>query len=117
MTLLAILIALIFFHGLVSGRLERTLVTSPIVFTAVGMAVFFCVPELRERQANRELWLRIAEASLVLLLFTDASRTNLQTKKDIRSLPVRLLTTGMLLLWASFQRQSVYSCLQLDCSG
>jgi NhaP-type Na+/H+ or K+/H+ antiporter len=33
----------------------------------------------------------------VLLLFTDASRTDLQVLKNIRSLPVRLLSTGMLL--------------------
>ena len=33
----------------------------------------------------------------MLLLFTDASRTDLQVLKNIRNLPVRLLSTGMLL--------------------
>ena len=33
----------------------------------------------------------------MLLLFTDASRTRLQVLKNIRNLPVRLLSTGMLL--------------------
>ena len=37
------------------------------------------------------------EAGLVLLLFTDASRTDLGVLNDIRNLSARLLTTGMLL--------------------
>ena len=97
MTLVAVFVALIFFHSLVSGRLEKTIVTAPMVFTGAGMAAFFCLPELRERQVNLEVWLQVAEAGLVLLLFTDASRTDLRVLKNIRNLPVRLLSTGMLL--------------------
>ena len=37
MTLLAIFIALVFLYSLVSGCIERTIVTAPIVFTAAGM--------------------------------------------------------------------------------
>ena len=44
-----------------------------------------------------EWLLRIAEVGLVLLLFTDASRTDLRVLKNIRNLPARLLSTGMLL--------------------
>ena len=43
------------------------------------------------------MFLRVAEVGLVLLLFTDASRTDLHVLKSIRNLPVRLLSTGMLL--------------------
>src|ERR1035438_2370814 len=97
MTLLAIFIALVFLHSLVSGRLERTVVTTPILFTTAGLLVLLLLPELRERMVNPEVFRRIAEVGLVLLLFTDASRTNLQMLKSIRNLPVRLLSTGMLL--------------------
>jgi NhaP-type Na+/H+ or K+/H+ antiporter len=97
MTLLAIFITLVFLHSLVSDRLERTVVTAPIVFTTAGMLVLLLLPELRERKVNSELFLRVAEAGLVLLLFADASRTNLQVLKSIRNLPARLLSTGMLL--------------------
>ena len=97
MTLVGMFVALVFFHALVSGRLERTIVTAPMVFTGAGMAAFFCLPELRDRQPSLELWLQVAEAGLVLLLFTDASRTDLRVLKNIRNLPVRLLSTGMLL--------------------
>ena len=97
MTLLAIFIVLVFLYSLVSGYLERTVITAPILFTAAGMAVLLLLPELRERKGNLEVFLRVAEVGLVLLLFTDASRTDLQVLKSIRNLPVRLLSTGMLL--------------------
>ena len=34
MTLIAILVALVFLHSLVSARQERTVVTAPLLFTA-----------------------------------------------------------------------------------
>jgi len=97
MTLIAIFIALIFFYSLVSSRLERTVVTAPILFTTAGMLVFLFWPELRDRRGNVELFLWLAQVGLVLLLFTDASRTDLTLLKDIRNLPIRLLSTGLLL--------------------
>jgi NhaP-type Na+/H+ or K+/H+ antiporter len=41
--------------------------------------------------------LNVAEIGLVLLLFTDASRTDLKVLHSIRNFPARLLSTGMLL--------------------
>jgi NhaP-type Na+/H+ or K+/H+ antiporter len=55
------------------------------------------VPSLRDRRGDPEVLLRIAETGLVLLLFTDASRTDLRVLRSVRNLPVRLLTVGMLL--------------------
>ena len=97
MTLIAIFIALVFLHSLVSGRLERTVVTAPIVFTAAGMAALFFLPELRDHPGEHDTFLHVAEVGLVLLLFTDASRTDLRVLQNIRALPARLLSTGMLL--------------------
>ncbi len=97
LTLIAIFVTLAFLYSLVSGRLERTVVTAPIAFTAAGALMILLLPELRGWQGNAEVFLRIAEAGLVLLLFTDASRINLQVLKSIRNLPARLLSTGMLL--------------------
>jgi sodium/hydrogen antiporter len=95
MTLIAIFIALVFLHSLVSARLERTVVTVPIVFTAAGMVVALILPELPKHKGSQELFLQVAELGLVLLLFTDSSRTDLRVLKNIRNLPVRLLSTGM----------------------
>ena len=97
MTFIAIFIGLIFIYSLVSGRLEQTVLTAPIVFTAAGMCVVFFLPELREQKGSPQVFLQIAEAGLVLLLFTDASRTDLRVLKSIRNLPARLLSVGMLL--------------------
>jgi sodium/hydrogen antiporter len=96
-SVLVILAALLFGYALFSGALERTAITAPIVFTAAGVVVLLLQPELRGRQAGLETLLHIAEAGLVLLLFTDASKTDLDVLKSIRSLPVRLLSVGMLL--------------------
>jgi Sodium/hydrogen exchanger family len=43
------------------------------------------------------VFLRLAELGLVLLLFTDASHTDLTVLRSIGTLPGRLLSTGMLL--------------------
>ncbi len=97
MELLPLFLALIFAHSLVSARLERTVITAPMLFTAAGVAALLTQPDLRGREGNLDLWLTIAEIGLVLLLFTDASRTDLRVLRNIRSLPTRLLTVGMLL--------------------
>src|SRR3974390_28098 len=97
MTLIAIFLVLVFGYSLISGRLERTILTAPIVFTAAGMLALLLLPQLAEWRGNREVFLGVAEIGLVLLLFTDASRTDLQVLKSIRALPVRLLSIGMLL--------------------
>ena len=96
MTTLVVFVLLLFAYGLVSAWLERTPVTPPIVFTLGGIGAFLAVPSLRDRSGDPEILLRIAEAGLVLLLFTDASRTDLRILRSIRSSPTRLLTAGML---------------------
>jgi len=97
MTLVAVFIALVFFYCLISGRLSRTIVTGPILFTAVGMLLPVFMLQLHVRLPGREVFLPVAELGLVLLLFADASCIDLKVLKNIRNLPVRLLSTGMLL--------------------
>jgi sodium/hydrogen antiporter len=97
MNLIAMFIVLVFLYSLISGRLERTVVTAPMLFTAAGMLMLLFLPELWERKGSLEVFLRVAEVGLVLLLFTDASRTDLRVLNNIRNLPVRLLSIGMLL--------------------
>jgi NhaP-type Na+/H+ or K+/H+ antiporter len=88
---------MIFFYSLVSRRLERSVVTAPILFSVGGMLLLLVAPGLRGMGGNRELFLRLAEMGLVMLLFSDASRTDLQVLRSIRNLPARLLSAGMLL--------------------
>lgn len=92
--LLTVFICLLFVVSLVSARLEKTVFTVPIVFTLAGMLVFPGVPEA-ERSMDKHVFLTLAEMGLVLLLFTDASRTDLKELRDIKALPARLLGIGM----------------------
>ena len=79
------------------------MVTAPLLFTAAGMSVYYGMQAFQShlwlpyRENGAAIFLRVAEAGLVLLLFTDASRTEFSVLKSIRDLPVRLLSVGMLL--------------------
>ena len=92
--LIAFFIVLLFAYSLASGRLDKTPFTAPIVFTLAGIAI---IPIGKPAVAGMELhsFLTLAEIGLVLLLFTDASRTDLKLLNSIRRLPVRLLAAGM----------------------
>jgi NhaP-type Na+/H+ or K+/H+ antiporter len=94
--LIAVFIGLLFAYSLVSARLEKTLITAPIVFTLAGTAMF-AVFQPSDPRMNAGAFLALAEIGLVLLLFTDASRTDLRILRNIRELPARLLSAGMLL--------------------
>src|SRR5271165_923891 len=94
---LAIFILLLFLYSLLSRRLEQTVLTAPIVFTVAGMLMFPSLQGILRPGENSKIFLGIAEVGLVMLLFTDASRTGLNVLRSIRNLPARLLSTGMLL--------------------
>ncbi len=93
----AAFIVLVFAYSLLSGKIGRTNLTAPIVFTAAGMLFALIAAEFGIHKEHLEVFLKLAEVGLVLLLFTDASRTNLALLRRMGSLPARLLTTGMLL--------------------
>lgn len=97
MTIIVIFIALILLYTLVSKRLDGTKLTAPMVFTSAGLLAFLVLPTLQEQQVNIDVFMKVAEVGLVLLLFTDASRIDLKVLKSMRNLPVRLLSVGMLL--------------------
>src|SRR4026207_436578 len=97
MVLIAVFIALVFFFSLVARRLEKTVITAPIVFTTVGLLIFAMPPWLSELEVNRKAFLLIAEVGLVMTLFTEAAEIDLHMLKGNRRLVMRLLTTGMLL--------------------
>ena len=88
---------LLFGYSIVSRKVEQSVVTAPIVFTVAGMLMFRFSLTVRSAGLNPTVFLRIAEIGLVLLLFTDASGTDLRILRNIKALPARLLSTGMLL--------------------
>src|SRR6516225_6183760 len=94
---LLIFFAVLFIYSLASRWLERTVVTAPIVFTVAGMLMFPSRAGILKAGGTPNILLHVAEIGLVLLLFTDASRTDLKVLRSIQNLPARLLSTGMLL--------------------
>ena len=95
MTLLAIFAALLFVYSLLSRRLDETVLTGPMLFTLAGAAVAVQVPAEVTAGLNSQIFLHLAEAGLVLLLFTEAARTDLSQLWNFRALPARLLGIGM----------------------
>jgi NhaP-type Na+/H+ or K+/H+ antiporter len=94
---LLVFFAVLFLYGLASRRIERTVITAPIVFTVAGMLMFPALAGILKAGGTPDILLHVAELGLVLLLFTDASRTDLKVLRHMRNLPGRLLSTGMLL--------------------
>lgn len=94
--LILVFIGVLFLYGLVSGRLERTMVTAPMLFTCAGMLAYL-VLHTNRIAVDSGSFLVMAEMGLVLLLFTDASRIDLKLLRGIKELPVRLLSVGTLL--------------------
>jgi sodium/hydrogen antiporter len=96
MIVIAVFVSLVFLYSLVSRRLERTVITAPIVFTSAGALAFLVQPALIESVLDRQAFLLVAEVGLVMTLFTDATHTSLRVLRENSTLPARLLGIGML---------------------
>jgi NhaP-type Na+/H+ or K+/H+ antiporter len=86
MTLTAVFIVVVFLYSLVSRRMERTVITAPIIFTTAGLLIFLMPPWLSAFDLNRKLFLLIAEIGLVMTLFTEAADISLRLLKRNRRL-------------------------------
>lgn len=119
MTIMAVFVTLAFLYSLVSRKLERTVITAPIVFTAAGILLSLNFQGVHELELQREDLLRLAEIALVMLLFTDATHINLKTLRSRERLPLRLLSIGMLLtiLLGAFAARVIFPGLSLWESG
>ncbi|WP_017681548.1 cation:proton antiporter [Rhodococcus ruber] len=79
----------------ISGRVAGTPITAPIVFTAGGLLVGGQAAGLIEVDAASETVKLLAEVTLALVLFSDASRVDLSALRTEISLPARLLGLGL----------------------
>jgi len=95
MIMIAFFIVVVFFFSLVSKRIDKTIFTAPIIFTSAGMVLFYLSPRVAEMEIHNETVLVIAELTLALLLFTDATRINLRKLLKETVVPERLLGIGM----------------------
>jgi NhaP-type Na+/H+ or K+/H+ antiporter len=81
--------------ALVSGRLQKTIISPPMVFVLFGLLVSNRVLGLIETSAQNAFVQTLAEFTLVLVLFTDASRIDLRLLRREHDLPIRLLGIGL----------------------
>jgi len=98
MTALAILAALIFLYSLLSHRLERTIITGPMIFTTAGILLFFAMPDQFGAVFDIKPVLLLMEIALSVVLFTDGTRIKISELIGSATLPGRLLVIGMPLI-------------------
>lgn len=92
---LAVLAVFVFLFSIVSGRLERTSFSGPMIFVAAGFvmgpAVLGWFPG-----DNPDLLLRVlADLTLALFLFIDAANADLKTLGQRYAIPTRMLLIGL----------------------
>jgi sodium/hydrogen antiporter len=92
---LIVLAFVVFTFGLVSRRLERTVLTAPLVFVVAGVVLGPAGLGLVELGLDDHSVLLLGEIALALVLFTDAARINLSALWQNEGLPLRLLGIGM----------------------
>jgi NhaP-type Na+/H+ or K+/H+ antiporter len=86
--------ALLVYAG-VSRRLEGTVVTAAIVFTASGVVLGSKALGLIDPLGNGHTVKRLAEATLAFVLFADASRIDIRALRREATVPARLLGIGL----------------------
>ena len=91
----ALVAALIFAWGMLSARLERFDVTAPITFVLAGVLLTHGILAPLGFAPTHEMVRGLAEATLVLVLFSDASRVRLRELRADAGLCLRLLGIGL----------------------
>jgi NhaP-type Na+/H+ or K+/H+ antiporter len=81
--------------GVVSRRIDGTPVTPAILFVGVGLLVGTRALDLLDTPPTGETVRLLAEATLTVVLFADASRIDLRTLRREYAVPARLLGLGL----------------------
>jgi NhaP-type Na+/H+ or K+/H+ antiporter len=92
---LAIVAGFVVAYGMVSRRITSTWLTGPIVFVGFGILLGATGLDILEDGLDNEPLRLLAEATLVLLLFSDAARIELRLLRQEKQIPIRLLALGL----------------------
>lgn len=96
MALLALIAVLVFGYTLISRRIEKSIVSAPMLFTGVGILLGSAGIGLVDYPSLDKGAVGIfAEATLLLVLFTDAIRIDARKLRSDAQLPLRLLGIGL----------------------
>ncbi len=92
---LAFVAVLLLAYAALSARLRSTVVTQAMVFVVFGLLVGNRVLDLVDADAANQFVRLLAEATLTLVLFTDAARVDLGALRREYAVPTRLLGVGL----------------------
>ncbi len=92
---LAVVSGCVIIWGLVSARLERWDVSAPIAFVVLGLVVTHGPTDIIHFNLHSSTIRSLAEVTLALVLFADASRVNVRALRADAALPARLLGIGL----------------------
>jgi sodium/hydrogen antiporter len=92
---LATLAVILLAFAAISGRIEGTWLTAPMLFTAAGLVVGVEALGLVDPSATGDPVMILAEATLTVVLFSDASSIDLKRLRESLAIPVRLLGIGL----------------------
>jgi NhaP-type Na+/H+ or K+/H+ antiporter len=92
---IALVAALVLAYSLVSRRIETTPITGPMVFVTLGIITGPAGVDLLDIGMGEGVVRVLAQATLVLVLFTDAVRIDLSRLRFQLDLPARLLGLGL----------------------
>ena len=91
----ALLAAFLLIYSAIAGRVERSLISGPIVFTGVGFILGPDVFGVLRINISGEGLRILAELTLAMVLFTDAANTDFGLVRRNLGLPERLLLIGL----------------------
>jgi sodium/hydrogen antiporter len=91
----AILAVFLVIYSAIAGRIERSLISGPIVFTAVGFILGADGLGILRIRIDGEGLRLLAELTLAMVLFTDAANADFSIVKRNLGLPARLLALGL----------------------
>jgi len=92
---LAALAAILLGFAAISARVEGTWITAPMFFTAAGLLCGVEALDLIDPSATGAAVKTLAEATLAVVLFSDASRIDLNALRRTIGIPARLLGIGL----------------------
>jgi NhaP-type Na+/H+ or K+/H+ antiporter len=81
--------------SLLSARLERVNISAPMAFVVFGLVSAHGPLSVIDVQVDSSIARNVAEITLAIVLFVDASRVNVRALRHDAALPVRLLAIGL----------------------
>jgi NhaP-type Na+/H+ or K+/H+ antiporter len=92
---LVVIGTLLFLYAVVSKRLSTTILAGPMLFVTVGLIIGSSAVGVLDMEIDQEGIILLFEATLAVVLFSDATAINSSNWRKEAAIPVRLLSWGL----------------------